>query len=134
MTYSVTKKISFCYGHRLMNYEGKCKHLHGHDAIAEITLSTDTLDNRGMVIDFGDIKREIKAWIDQHFDHKMLLHKDDPIVPILKAQGEPLYLLAHNPTAERIAECIYHIAAEKGLPVTKVCLWESGTSCASYTQ
>ena len=55
--YVVTKRIDFCYGHRLLNYEGKCKYLHGHNGRVEIELEGERLDDRGMVTDFGDIKR-----------------------------------------------------------------------------
>ena len=44
--YSVTKRIDFCYGHRLLEYDGVCKHPHGHNAVAEIEVRTDTLDNQ----------------------------------------------------------------------------------------
>ena len=39
--YSVTKRIDFCYGHRLLDYDGICKHPHGHNAVAEIEVRTD---------------------------------------------------------------------------------------------
>jgi 6-pyruvoyltetrahydropterin/6-carboxytetrahydropterin synthase len=63
--YSVTKRIEFCYGHRLLDYDGICKHPHGHNAVAEIEVRTDALDRRNMVVDFGDIKRLVKDWIDR---------------------------------------------------------------------
>ena len=78
--YSVTKRIEFCYGHRLLDYDGICQHPHGHNAIAEIEVRTDELDSRNMVCDFGDIKRIVKGWIDRELDHKMLLRHDDPLV------------------------------------------------------
>ena len=78
--YSVTKRIEFCYGHRLLDYDGICKHPHGHNATAEIEVRTGTLDNRNMVCDFSDIKRVVKGWIDKELDHKMLLRHDDPLV------------------------------------------------------
>ena len=71
--YSVTKRIDFCYGHRLLDYDGICKHPHGHNAVAEIEVRTDTLDTRNMVADFSDIKRVVKGWIDRELDHKMIL-------------------------------------------------------------
>src|SRR5437868_13155002 len=76
--YSVTKRIDFCYGHRLLDYDGICKHPHGHNAVAEIEVRTGQLDNRNMVCDFSDIKRVVKGWIDKELDHKMLLRHDDP--------------------------------------------------------
>ena len=62
--YSVTKRIDFCYGHRLLDYDGICKHPHGHNAVAEIEVRTGALDSRNMVCDFSDIKRIVKGWID----------------------------------------------------------------------
>ena len=61
--YSVTKKIEFCYGHRLLDYDGICKHPHGHNAVAEIEVQSEALDRRNMVVDFSDIKRSVKASI-----------------------------------------------------------------------
>jgi len=83
--YSVTKKIEFCYGHRLLDYDGICKHPHGHNAIAEIEVRTGTLDTRNMVCDFSDIKRIVKGWIDETIDHQMILRRDDPLVAPLQA-------------------------------------------------
>ena len=57
--FSVTREISFCYGHRLLNYNGKCKHLHGHNGKAVITLEAPTLDQLGMVMDFTQLKRVV---------------------------------------------------------------------------
>ena len=56
--YSVTKRIEFCYGHRLMNYDGVCRHPHGHNAVVEIDKDTGetkiiryvTVDDCGKVI------------------------------------------------------------------------------------
>ena len=68
----VTREIHFCYGHRLLNYDGKCRFLHGHNGRALITMESDHLDERGMVIDFSDIKRAMQVWIDEQLDHKSL--------------------------------------------------------------
>ena len=53
--YLVTKRIDFCYGHRLLDYDGVCRNLHGHNAVVEIDIRTETLDARNMVVDFGDM-------------------------------------------------------------------------------
>ena len=130
--FQVVREIHFCYGHRLLNYDGKCVHLHGHNGKVEITLQGEKLDDRGMLVDFGDIKQTINVWIDEHLDHKMLLSKDDPIVPILQEQGEPLFLMDQNPTAENIARLIYDQAVKLGLPVVEVRLWETPKCYAVY--
>jgi 6-pyruvoyltetrahydropterin/6-carboxytetrahydropterin synthase len=131
--FSVTKKIDFCYGHRLLDYDGICKHPHGHNAIAEIEVRTDTLDARNMVCDFSDIKRVVKGWIDRELDHQMILRHDDPLVAALQAMGEPIYLLDSNPTVERIAKEIYDKSRELGLDVVAVRVYETPSSYASYS-
>jgi len=130
--YLVTKRIEFCYGHRLLDYDGVCKHPHGHNASVEIDVRTDNLDSRNMVVDFGDIKRIVKGWIDRELDHKMLLRHDDPLVKPLRDLGEPVYLLDSNPTVERIARLIFERATAEGLPVVRVTVWETPTSFAEY--
>ncbi|HEX5271497.1 MAG TPA: 6-carboxytetrahydropterin synthase [Gemmataceae bacterium] len=130
--FRVTREIRFCYGHRLLNYDGKCRHLHGHNGRAVLTLEAPQLDGLGMVVDFSRIKRVVGAWIDESLDHRMLLHRDDPALPLLRQQGEPVFVMDVNPTAENIAKLIYDFAAAQNFPVVEVCLWETDTSCATY--
>jgi 6-pyruvoyltetrahydropterin/6-carboxytetrahydropterin synthase len=130
--YRVTREIPFCYGHRLLNYDGKCRHLHGHNGRAVITLEAPGLDRRGMLVDFGDIKREVQRWIDETLDHTMLLCRDDPILPVLQARGERVFVMDANPTAENIARLIFDRAQGAGLPVVEVVLWETDSCHASY--
>ena len=132
MTFRLTKEITFCYGHRLLNYEGKCRYLHGHNGKAEIVVEGMELDDRGMIVDFSDIKKEMKHWIDENLDHRMLLNRDDPYVPILLEQHEPLFLMDGNPTAEAISRTIFEVAAGFGFPVVEVLLWETPSSNAVY--
>ncbi|MGL6073320.1 MAG: 6-pyruvoyl trahydropterin synthase family protein [Fimbriiglobus sp.] len=130
--YRITKEIHFCYGHRLLNYNGKCRNLHGHNGKAVITLEMPGLDSLGMVVDFSDVKRVIGKWIDDNLDHRMLLHKDDPILPELRRQGEPVVTMDVNPTAENIARLIYFQGVNHGLPVVEVTLWEAENSFATF--
>ena len=115
--YSVTKRIDFCYGHRLLDYDGICKHPHGHNAVAEIEVRTGELDGRNMVCDFSDIKRVVKGWIDRELDHKMVLRHDDPLVKPLQQLKEPVYVVDSNPTVELIARMIFDYAIGQGLPL-----------------
>jgi 6-pyruvoyltetrahydropterin/6-carboxytetrahydropterin synthase len=132
--FRVSKEIEFCYGHRLLNYSGKCRHLHGHNGKAIITLEGPDLDERGMLMDFKDLKSTVSKWIDDTLDHTMLLNQADPLIPILQAQGERLLVVPENPTAEAIARMIYRQAVADGLPVVEVQLWETPTSYAVYTE
>jgi 6-pyruvoyltetrahydropterin/6-carboxytetrahydropterin synthase len=130
--YSVTKQIEFCYGHRLLDYDGLCKHPHGHNAVAEIEVRTELLDRRNMVVDFGEIKGLVKDWVDRELDHRMILRQDDPLAKALQEMGEPVYLLDSNPTAERIARLLFDICRQHGLLVSKVTVWETPSSWATY--
>ena len=131
--FKVTRVIHFCYGHRLLNYAGKCRFLHGHNGRVEIELSAKGLDRRGMVRDFTEIKEKIQRWIDANLDHKMILNRRDPVLPILRKAKEPLYVVNANPTAEAIAKLIYDQATRLRFPVTAVRLWETDSSVATYT-
>ncbi|MDZ7687814.1 MAG: 6-carboxytetrahydropterin synthase [Halobacteriales archaeon] len=132
MKHKVTKQIEFSYGHRLRNYDGACQHIHGHNGVAEVELSSEELDDRGMVYDFGDLKDDVKGWIDENMDHAMLVRHDDPLIEYLEETGEPYYVMEENPTAEAIAREIYEYAKSQGHPVTSVKLWETGSSYATY--
>lgn len=52
------------------------KSIHGHSAIIEVFLTSDKLDNGGMIVDFSLIKKNIGQWIDS-FDHCMLIWSKD---------------------------------------------------------
>jgi 6-pyruvoyltetrahydropterin/6-carboxytetrahydropterin synthase len=134
--FRVTKEIHFCYGHRLLNYAGKCRNLHGHNGKAVVTFESAELDQLGMVVDFSDIKRSIGVWIDENLDHRMILHCDDPALPELRRLGEPVVVVEMNPTAENIARLIFDraraTAAPRGLRVVEVTLWETENSYATF--
>ena len=130
--YGVTREIPFCYGHRLLDYEGKCKYLHGHNGTAVISLEGESLDQLGMVVDFSKLKQTLGKWIDDNLDHRMILHRDDPALEYLRAQGEPIYVMDLNPTAENIAKLIFDQARFFGFPVVEVKLWETASCYAVY--
>ncbi len=130
--YAVTKIIHFCYGHRLLNYTGKCRFLHGHNGRLEIELRTDRLDARGMVRDFTEIKHSIQGWIDEHLDHKMILCRRDPLLAVLRQRREPVFVIDDNPTAENLAKLICLEVQRLGFPVSRVRLWETESSFATY--
>jgi 6-pyruvoyltetrahydropterin/6-carboxytetrahydropterin synthase len=132
--FQVAREIEFCYGHRLLNYDGKCKNLHGHNGKAVIVLEGESLDERGMVVDFSDIKRHVSSWIDANLDHRMILNKADPFLKYLQQQGEPVFVIDANPTAENIAKLIYDFARSQKLPVAEVSLWETFKSYATYRE
>jgi len=134
MIYQVVKKIGFSYGHRLLDYDGKCAHPHGHDACVEIGLASRDLNKAGMVVDFAEITLVLKSFLDENFDHKMILRHDDVLTKVLQDMGEPVYVMKDNPTAENIARVIFDHAKGRGMPVVSVKLWETPTSYAEYRE
>jgi 6-pyruvoyltetrahydropterin/6-carboxytetrahydropterin synthase len=130
--YRVTEEVRFCYGHRLMEYEGLCARIHGHNARVVIELSAPELDRKGFVADFLDIEKAGKDWILAAFDHRLILREDDPVIPFLKEAGEVFVTLPVNPSAENFARIIFDHLREQGVPVTAVRFYETETSIATY--
>ena len=131
--YRVTETVEFVYGHRLLHYKGPCAHLHGHNGRVEIEVEAADLDGRSMVADFADIGRIVREWIAGNIDHRMMLHRDDPLVAVLRAHDEPVFTMEQDPTAEEIARLIFEQCAARGLTVSSVRLWETPDSSAIYS-
>ena len=134
MNYHIVKRLHFCYGHRLLDYQGKCAHAHGHNAVLDVELCSEVLDERGMVYDFGDVKARLMEFIEAEIDHRMLLREDDPLVTALEGVGERVFVMKENPTAENIAKLIFQEARAKGLPVVSIRLWETHDAFAVYRE
>lgn len=132
--YSITKDVYFCYGHRLMKHQGKCKNLHGHSVKASVTIQQEYLDEQGMVCDFSDIKDCVESYINKYLDHNFLLHKEDPIIPMLQQQNERFLALDDHPTAEVISKMIYQHLKQEGFNIDRVVLWETASANACYQE
>lgn len=130
--YRVSRQLGFCYGHRLQRHAGKCSRLHGHNAVVVMTLESPSLDALGMVADFQVIRDRIGAWIDAELDHRMILHRDDPVLAALHDLHEDVVVVDFEPTAENLARWIHDRAREAGLPVVEVEFWETPTCKATY--
>lgn len=132
--FTITKEVYFCYGHRLMNHPGKCRHLHGHSVKAAISIEQETLNDQGMVCDFADIKCCVEGYIEEYLDHNFLLHKDDPLIPALKINNERFWALDEHPTAEVLSKMIYRHLKDTGFDVSQVVLWETASAYACYRE
>lgn len=76
--YQIKKKFAgYPFAHRQPNHSGHCKLIHGHNWDFEICLESQTLDENGFVYDFGKFKW-LKEWLEDMFDHTLLLNQDDP--------------------------------------------------------
>jgi 6-pyruvoyltetrahydropterin/6-carboxytetrahydropterin synthase len=132
--YRVTEELRFCYGHRLMEYQGPCARIHGHNARVEIELSAPTLNPLGFVVDFYDVERAARDWLMGTFDHRLLLRDDDPVIPHLQAAGEAFVAVPFNPSAENLARMIFDHLRGQNVPVTAVRFFETDTSVATYAE
>jgi len=104
MSVVVTQRIEWDMGHRLGNgYASKCRHAHGHRYIAELSFIAPTLNKFGMVMDFDDIKRLVKGWIDNHIDHAFLVYdQDTQLLDFLRAENNRHFVVNFNTTVENI--------------------------------
>ena len=130
--FTIKKTFHLAYAHRLMHHKGKCKNLHGHNALVEVTLKARKLNSQKMVMDFTELARIMKKWLDDNLDHKVILSKKDPLLKLLQKEGQDCFTTEQNPTAEILAELIFKALERSGHPVAKVAFWETPTSMAGY--
>jgi 6-pyruvoyltetrahydropterin/6-carboxytetrahydropterin synthase len=137
MTLTIMKRIKFCAGHRLYEHGGKCEFFHGHNYVADFYVSGDRTDAVGRVIDFAVLKQRFKSWIDQNWDHGLLLNRRDEngIAAARMVQPSKLYLLPENPTAENMARHLLEdvcpqLLQDADVTATKVVIWETDDSFA----
>ena len=74
-------------GHRQWRDKGHCSYVHGYGRYVRLTFEATELDERGWVMDFGDL-RGVKNWIEDEWDHRTLIAADDPVIPELKILEE----------------------------------------------
>ena len=143
MNIQVVRRIRFCAGHRLYRHGGKCENLHGHNYVADISVSSNETDVVGRVVDFAVLKQLFKGWIDEKWDHGFILYENDEqaINAIRSVDPYKLYLLPKNPTAENMAAHLLSVIGPNllnnvdgyDLQVAKVVVWETEDSCAEVT-
>ncbi len=140
---SIMKRIRFCAGHRLLHHGGPCENLHGHNYVAEIHVTGEQVDAIGRIIDFSVVNRLFKSWIDQNWDHGMLVWQSDTaaIEALRSVQPNRVYVMPWNPTAENMAR---YLAENIGpdllaqipdydVRLRKVVIWETENCCAEVT-
>jgi 6-pyruvoyltetrahydropterin/6-carboxytetrahydropterin synthase len=140
MSLTIMRRIKFCAGHRLHRHGGKCEYFHGHNYVADFYVTGDQVDAVGRVIDFAELKKLFKGWIDENWDHGFVLNKSDENGLAAVKMVEPCryYELPYNPTSENMASYLLNdvcpkLLAGKGVAATKVVLWESEESFAEAT-
>lgn len=135
MTATCTRRLEIDAGHRLMKHEGKCRHVHGHRYVFDITCGAASLDEVGRVIDFGRIKEVVGGWLDEHLDHGFVAQDGDPIIDFLERDGSKLYVVPFSPTAENICahvrENAQRLLRPLGIEVLSVVCWETPNGWAT---
>ncbi len=120
---TITKIFEFASAHFLPEHEGKCKNIHGHNFSLEITVTGDIHTcgpQKGMIMDFGNLKEIVNSTIINRFDHVVLNS------------------LCENPTAEMMIIDIANILDTQfqklSVSLVKIKLWETSTSFAEYVK
>jgi 6-pyruvoyltetrahydropterin/6-carboxytetrahydropterin synthase len=120
--YKIGVKKRFSAAHRLLEYDGNCERLHGHNWTVEVIFSGKRTDNLGMLIDFRILKKVLGEILDE-FDHQFL----NELKPFKKI----------NPSSEYIARHIYReLSGRLKTPakISEVRVWESEDSWAAYLE
>jgi 6-pyruvoyltetrahydropterin/6-carboxytetrahydropterin synthase len=133
---SVTRRFTFSAGHRLTFHKAGCKNIHGHNYIVDVTLyrKDGSLDEHFMVIDFHVMSETIGKWLDDNWDHSLILSSMDD--KVLGALGPELrvFQMTGEPTAENMASMLFHsvipklLADNKEVRVSQVDIWENEKS------
>ena len=118
-------------GHRILDYSGKCRFLHGHNYFFVVEIETEELDEVGFVIDFNEVKSILLE-----LDHRTLLRRDDPLADLLEANGQPVVRMNGNPSAENIAIWVGERLKERlgnRIRSLRVVVWENRRGSVEYT-
>lgn len=135
--YKLKTTASFDSAHFLSGYNGKCANIHGHTWKIEVEVSEKSLiaegEKRGMVIDFSDLKKSVRALADR-YDHTLIYEKGslrESTLTALRDEGFSLTEIPLRPTAENFARLFYE-ALSAELPVSCVTVYETPDNCAAY--
>lgn len=140
--YSITKEFHFEYAHKLnMDYESDCRNLHGHSARIIMTIWSDTLNKNGMIIDFMHFKK-FRKFLDDNFDHAIILNPKDSMIDNIKKQKLKHYILSKSidPTSEVMAKIVWEefakLLKENNAVWDKmeITFYETAKNCASYKE
>lgn len=137
--YTVKTKAHFDSAHFLKGYEGKCSNIHGHRWEIEIEVSGAPVEDgtkRGMVVDFSDLKKDLKAFADD-LDHCLIIEKDslkETTKAALDDEGFRIIELPFRPTAENLSKYVYDEMTKKGYSVVRASVYETPGNCATYSE
>lgn len=111
MKITITKQFTFEAAHSLPNHDGKCRNLHGHSYIFEVTVGGTIVESgakEGMIMDFADLSHVVKKEIVDEWDHQLLNN-----------------ILPFTTTAENLAQECFARLEKAGIQIEKVKFWET---------
>ena len=111
-----------------------CRFLHGYSLAFKFTFGCNELDNRNWVVDFGGLK-SLKAWLEDNFDHKVVLDKNDPMMyhfETLATVGVAELTIMDGVGAEKFAEHAFKKADELVREMTNNRCWCVSCDCAEH--
>ena len=116
----ITKEFKFEGAHALMNYNGKCKNIHGHSYILYVTVVGEAKTDpngpdNGMVIDFKLLKDIVNKNVIDKFDHALVLEEGTPLSNELSTEYPNVYLTNFRPTTENLI-CFFAQTIKENLP------------------
>ena len=116
---SISRYHDISAGHRVVGHENKCSHLHGHNFRVHFTVTAESLDDIGRVIDFSIIKAQLCDWLETHWDHRFLMYEaDELLIPLQKIASKDIVSCPFNPTAENMAQYLCEVIGPQQLKGT----------------
>lgn len=103
--------------HRQWRHAGHCAWIHGYSRSFTFTFAATHLSAEHFVMDFGDLK-PLKAWLDDHFDHTLLICADDPELPRFEAM-------------HRDGLCKLVVLPNVGMEATALFVWQHAEALVS---
>jgi 6-pyruvoyltetrahydropterin/6-carboxytetrahydropterin synthase len=119
--YELKVVTHFAAAHQLTMVGEKCENLHGHNWKIEVYVTGEKLNQAGVLVDFGVIKKHV-AQIMSTLDHKYL---------------NDLEPFRNNPPSSENIACFVAQQLQKkfddsAVRISRVTAWESDNSAASY--
>lgn len=115
--FEVKIETHFSSAHHLLNYKGECENQHGHNWKVEVYVRGEKLDKSNILIDFKVLKKKVNEIVNY------LDHTDINTLPEFENV---------SPSSEIISKFLYEKIKLEIPNVSKVSVFETPTSCASY--
>lgn len=138
--YILEAESSMDAAHFLSGYQGKCGNIHGHRWRVLASVCGESLmedeQNRGMVVDFGQLKDDLKDEV-EFFDHMFIVEEGTlkkETMEALKSEGFEMKMVGFRPTAENFAKYFYGKMADRGYNVKQITVYETPNNCAIYCE